>query len=72
MELEKHHIKQFLIIHNNIKTAIENIDDTRDLQLTDIREIEKSMYYIRHTFGFRPPHDGTEYYNDYVLRDSLE
>lgn len=72
MEFNEQIEKEFLAIHNKLQNAIENMDDTRDLTLTNIRDIERAMYYIRHTFSFRPPHDGTEYYNDYVLRDSLE
>ena len=60
------HILKFLDIHNKLKDAIENIDDGRDLNLTDIREIEKAMHYIRHTFGFKPPKENL-YYCDYVL-----
>ncbi len=67
MEFNEQIEKEFLAIHNKLKNAIENMDDGRDLTLTDIREIEKAMHYIRHIFDFKPPREDSSYYCDYVL-----
>ena len=70
MKLDKQNIKEFLKIHNKLKIAIQNIDETKDLYLTDIREIENSMFYIRHLFGFKSPKG--DYYVDYVLKEDAK
>ena len=70
MKLDKQNIKEFLKIHNKLKIAIQNIDETKDLYLTDIREIENAMFYIRHLFGFK--FTGGDYYADYVLKEDAK
>ena len=68
-----------LHIHNQIKEIVDQIHETEDVTLGNVRDLKKMVCYLHDTFDFKPKtfvdKDGTArgaYWDKYVLgEDSL-
>ena len=59
-----------LKVFNNLNTMFISIDEARDIHLSDIRNLEESLWTLRKEFGIIPQKDkqGTPmWYADYIL-----
>ena len=59
-----------LKVFNNLNTMFISIEEARDIHLSDIRNLEESLWTLRKEFGIIPQKDkqGTPmWYADYIL-----
>lgn len=73
MELTMDKKEKLLKVHNDLKEALQSIDEMRTLTLKDINGIEDAIYTLRREFEFQPPidSDGDKAYwsNDWVMKE---
>lgn len=73
MKLTNQMYENLLKIHNDLKEALQSIDEMRTLTLKDISGIEDAMYALRREFEFQPPIDsgGDKCFwrNDWVMKE---
>lgn len=73
MELTMDMNEKLLKVHNDLKEALQSIDEMRTLTLKDISSIEDSMYALRRMFEYQPPidNDGHKAFwrNDWVMKE---
>lgn len=59
-----------LKVFNNLNTMLTSIEEAKDIHLSDIRNLEESLWTLRKEFGIIPQKDkqGTPmWYADYIL-----
>lgn len=59
-----------LKVFNNLNTMFTSIEEAKDIHLSDIRNLEESLWTLRKEFGIIPQKDkqGTPmWYADYIL-----
>ena len=59
-----------LKVFNNLNTMLTSIEEAKDIHLSDIRNLEESLWTLRKEFGIIPQKDkqGTpKWYADYIL-----
>lgn len=73
MELTMENKEKLLKVHNDLKEALQSVDEMRTLTLKDISGIEEAVYTLRRVFEFQPPidSDGHKAFwrNDWVMKE---
>ena len=65
MSLSKEDRLQLLKGYNNLKNAMDTLEECQDLWLSDMRNIREFMHNLHEKLNFKPIKN--EYYNNWVL-----
>mgnify|MGYP003656265717 FL=1 len=56
--------------HNELRTALQTLEECQDLWLSDVRNLDKLQYSLHRIFKFVPPEDEEGrrmHYGDWIL-----
>ena len=72
-ELTREEVEKLLDLYNCIDDLLRDVSDGFDVSLSQLRDLQRKMWYLRDTFKFKPQRDEDtgypEHWKPYVLKD---